>query len=124
MRARLRESSARPIDCPTTSPSVKHDIPHDLSMDSAKKAAKKAVEAYGARFADYDFSANWKSETMVDLGFSVAGKRLDGSMEVKTSCLALELDVPFLFRPFRGKAIQIIEREARVWIDKAKTGEI
>lgn len=93
-------------------------------MDAAKGAAKKAVEAYGARFADYNFSADWKSETLVNLGFSVAGKRLDGSMEVKPDCLALELDVPFLFRPFRGKAIEIIEREARVWIDKAKAGEL
>lgn len=93
-------------------------------MDSAKQAAKKAVEAYGARFADYDFSANWASETLVNLGFRVAGKRLDGSLEVKSDRLALELDVPLLFRPFRGKAIEIIEREARVWIDKARAGEI
>jgi hypothetical protein len=32
--------------------------------------------------------------------------------------------VPLVFRPFRGKALEIIEREARVWLEKAKKGEL
>jgi len=103
---------------------MKHSIDHDLDIDLAKLAAEKAVEAYGKRFADYDFAAKWVNEKRVELGFTVAGKRLEGSMEVRSSELALELDVPFVFRVFSGKAISIIEKEARVWIDKARKGEL
>lgn len=93
-------------------------------MDLAKLAAQKAVEAYAERFADYDFRSNWVDDTRVDLSFAVAGKRLDGSMVVRSDAMALSLDVPFVFRMFKNKAIDIIEREARKWIDKAKNGEL
>lgn len=103
---------------------MKHAIEHDLDIDLAKKAAQKAVEAYGKKFADYDFSSKWVHEERVELGFTVAGKRLEGSMDVEPKQLALELDVPFVFRVFSGKAVQIIEKEARRWLDKAKKGEL
>ncbi|NVB42636.1 polyhydroxyalkanoic acid system family protein [Pseudenhygromyxa sp. WMMC2535] len=101
-----------------------HDIPHDLDIDLAKLAARKAAEAYGERFAEYDYKATWVSDTRVELGFTVMGKRLEGAMTVMPRKLALELDVPLLFRPFQGKAIEIIEREARGWLDRAKRGEL
>ena len=101
-----------------------HDIPHDLSIDLAKLAAQKAAESYAERFAEYDYKATWVSDTRVELGFSVMGKRLEGAMNVKPRKLELELEVPFMFRPFKGKALEIIEKEARVWIQKAKNGEL
>jgi hypothetical protein len=103
---------------------VQHDIPHDLDIELAKLAARKAAEAYGERFADYDYKARWVSETRGELGFTVVGKRLEGAMTVRHDKLALELDVPLMMRPFRGKAIQIIEKEARSWLDKARRGEL
>ena len=101
-----------------------HDIPHDLDFNLAKLAAERAAEAYGKRFAEYEYRAKWVSDRRVELGFTVVGKRLEGAMTVKDDHLELELDVPFLFRPFRGKAIEIIEKEARTWIDKARRGEL
>ena len=101
-----------------------HDIPHDLDFKLAKLAAERAAEAYGKRFADYDYRAKWVSDSRVELGFTVVGKRLEGAMTVKPDHLELELDVPFMLRPFRGKAIEIIEKEARSWIDKAQRGEL
>lgn len=101
-----------------------HDIPHDLDFDLAKLAAEKAAVAYGERFAEYAYQARWVSKSRVELGFTVMGKRLQGALTVKPNKLELELDVPFVFRPFRGKAIQIIEKEARMWLDKAKAGEL
>lgn len=101
-----------------------HEIPHDLSLDQAKLAARKAAEAYGKRFQEYDYKAKWVSETRVELGFTVMGKRLEGAMTVKPKQLQLELDVPFMFRPFQGKAISIIEKEANEWIAKARRGEL
>ncbi|MCA9683779.1 MAG: polyhydroxyalkanoic acid system family protein [Myxococcales bacterium] len=101
-----------------------HDIPHDLDLDLAKLAARKAAESYAQRFAEYDYKARWVSDTRVELGFTVMSKRLEGAMTVKPRSLALELDVPFVFRPFQGKAIEIIEREAKGWIEKARRGEL
>ncbi|HVH97088.1 MAG TPA: polyhydroxyalkanoic acid system family protein [Enhygromyxa sp.] len=101
-----------------------HDIPHDLDISLARLAAKKAAEAYGKRFAEYDYKATWVSENRVELGFTVVGRRLEGAMNIKSDRLELELDVPLMLRPFRGKALEIIEKEARSWIDKAKRGEL
>ena len=70
---------------------MKHSIAHDLNPKLATLAAEKAVEAYGKRFEDYDFAAEWVNEKRVELGFTVAGKRLEGSMEVQPKEMALQL---------------------------------
>jgi hypothetical protein len=103
---------------------AQHEILHDLDFDLAKLAAERAAEAYAKRFEEYDYKATWVSNSRVELGFTVMGKRLSGAMTVKAKKLELELEVPLMFRPFRGKALEIIEREARVWLEKAKKGEL
>lgn len=103
---------------------AQHEILHDLDFDLAKLAAERAAEAYAKRFAEYDYKATWVSSSRVELGFTVMGKRLTGAMNVKARKVELELEVPLVFRPFRGKALEIIEREARVWLEKAKNGEL
>ena len=35
-----------------------------------------------------------------------------------------ELDVPFLLRPFKKKAIDVIEQEIKKWVKKAENGEV
>jgi hypothetical protein len=103
---------------------VTHDIPHDLDFGLAKLAAEKAADAYRERFAEYNCKTKWVSDKRVEIEFTVMGKRLEGAMTVLSNKLELELDVPFVLRPFRGKAIQIIDKEARTWLDKAKRGEL
>ena len=103
---------------------MKHDIPHDLEFDLAKLAAEKAAESYAKRFAEYNCTYKWASNDRMELSFRVAGKTLEGAMNIKAKKLTLELDVPFVFRPFRGKAISIIEGEVNEWIAKAKRGEL
>jgi hypothetical protein len=103
---------------------MKHEIPHDLEMDLAKLAARKAAEAYAKRFAEYDYRYRWANETRLELSFAVMGKRLEGVMEVLPRKLELELEVPFMFKVFQGKALQIIEREAKDWLAKARRGEL
>jgi hypothetical protein len=103
---------------------VKHEIPHELELDLAKLATRKAAEAYAQRFAEYDYRYRWITDTRVELSFAVMGKRLEGIIEVLPRKLELELEVPFMFRPFQGKAVQIIEREAKEWLAKARRGEL
>ena len=52
------------------------------------------------------------------------GVSLKGSLEVNEKDIALDLDVPFLLRPFKGQALQVIEEEIRSWIGKSKAGQL
>ena len=103
---------------------AQHDVPHDLSFELAKKATEKAFDAYAARVAEYSPTATWTSERHADVSFRVKGVSLDGALEIKEQAIGMELDVPLLFRPFRKKALEIIEREVVEWIEKAKRGEL
>ena len=38
--------------------------------------------------------------------------------------IEMDLDVPFVLRPFKGKAMGVIEEEIKKWIAKAKAGEL
>ena len=49
---------------------------------------------------------------------------LSGSLEVLARSIEMDLDVPFLLRPFKGQALSVIEGEINEWIQKAKTGAV
>ena len=59
-----------------------HDIPHDLEPDLASWSPAKRVEAYADRFSEFDFRSRWLDDENVEIGFSVAGKSLDGKLSV------------------------------------------
>ena len=103
---------------------MKHLVEHDLDEEQAKKVAHAAFESYKVRFADYNPTVNWVSDKRANIAFKVKGVSLKGGVEVKPTNFELELDVPFLLKPFRGKAIAVIEEEIKSWIAKAKAGEI
>ena len=103
---------------------MKHVMPHDLPPELAKKAAEKAFDAYRERFAKYDPTLTWVSETQAEATFSAKGIILVGNMYLRPTEIAFELDVPFVFGMFRKKAMEIMERELRIWVAKAKAGEI
>ena len=103
---------------------MKHQVRHDLGKPLAKKAAVAAFDAYQQRFGKYHPTAQWVQDDKADISFSVGGKKLKGSLEVNDRSIDMELDVPFLLRPFQGQAIGVIEGEINNWISKAKTGQI
>lgn len=90
----------------------------------AKKVATSALDSYAERFASYNPTSNWTSETHADIGFAVKGASLKGGIDVTTTSIDLELEVPFLLRPFKGKAIGVIEEEIKGWLKKAEAGEL
>jgi hypothetical protein len=103
---------------------MKHSVSHELGQDKARKVAQAAFESYRERFAKYRPEANWISEKRAEISFHVKGLTLNGAMEVNPSNIEMELDVPFVLRPFKGKALGIIEDEIRKWLHKAQAGEI
>lgn len=103
---------------------MKHSVPHSLGRDTARTVAHKAFETYAARFAEYSPQTNWKSDDAAEISFSVKGMTLKGEVAVQESSIDIKMDVPFMLKPFQGKAVSVIEKEIVQWIDKAKAGEI
>jgi hypothetical protein len=103
---------------------MKHSVPHDLDPEQAKKVMHAAWDSYSKRFADYSPAINWVNDAKAAIGFSAKGISIKGGIEVQAKAFELELEVPFLLKPFRGKAISVIEEEIKKWISKSKAGEV
>lgn len=103
---------------------MKHSVPHDLPIETAKKAAAAALEAYSARFAEYNPTLSWVNEHLAEVAFKVKGVGLKGSFEIKPTSIDMDMDVPLLLRPFRQKAVDVVEGEIKQWLDKARAGQI
>lgn len=103
---------------------MKHAVKHDLGPDVAKKVAVAAFDTYKVKFAKYSPTASWTSNDHCNIGFTAKGISLKGTLDLVPGAIELDLDVPFLLRPFQGKALGLIEAEIREWIGKAKAGQI
>jgi hypothetical protein len=103
---------------------MRHVINHSLDVATARKVADRAFAEYKSRFPDYEPTVTWVSEHRADIGFNAKGLKLKGSLEISDKEIAMDLDVPFLFRPFQKKAIEVIDREVHVWLDKAREGKL
>jgi hypothetical protein len=103
---------------------MKHEIHHGLEPDLARKAIDKAMESYSARFADYNPRFEWKTENEGELGFKAKGVSVTGEIEIVGSKIFVDLEVPFLLRVFKGKAMDVIDREVKKWVEKARNGEL
>lgn len=103
---------------------MKHVVTHSLDNATAKMAAEKAYESYSERFAEYKPTADWSSDTHCDVTFTVKGIKLKGAIDLVPGQIDMDLDVPFLFRPFKSLALDYTMKEIRQWIGKAERGEL
>jgi hypothetical protein len=103
---------------------MKHEIPHDLDVAMAKTVTARAFESYRARFSEYGPKLEWLGDRDARIEFRIKGLKLAGSIGIRPRSIDLDLDVPLVFRLFRNKAIEVIDKEVRVWIAKAKAGEL
>ncbi len=53
--------------------------------------------------------------------FTAAGRQLEGKINVGPETIALELEVPFIFRLFRDRAVAVMDAEVRR-IERAREG--
>ena len=102
---------------------MRHSIAHDLPMDTARRATQAAMDSYGEQMAEYAPSSRWTSANHAIVQFTVAGRTLEGAVTVKPRSVDLQLDVPFLFRPFKGVAMRIVKGEIEAWLARARAGE-
>lgn len=103
---------------------MKHRVPHDLGQEKARKVTEAAWQSYSERFSKYAPTCVWTSESTAKIGFTAKGMKVEGEIDIQPTSIDLELDVPFLLKPFKGVAISVIEEEINKWIAKSKVGEI
>ena len=103
---------------------MKQTISHGLDKELARKATREAFASYKARFPEFSPQETWLTEDIAEISFSVKGLTLKGGLEVKEEEIEAELSVPLVLRPFRKKALQVIEDEVRMWVEKARRGEL
>lgn len=103
---------------------MKHAVKHDLSPELAKKALDKALESYKERFASYSPRAVWTTDKHVDVSFSAKGISLKGTIDLEPNQIVMDLDVPFLLRPFKNQALELVETQIQKWSEKAKRGQL
>jgi hypothetical protein len=103
---------------------MKHSVPHDLGKDKALKVTQAAWQSYSERFAKYSPTCTWSSPFRAEIGFTAKGIKLTGEIEVCDTSVEVDLEVPFLLRPFKNMAIGVVEEEIKTWIAKSKAGEI
>jgi len=99
---------------------MKHSVPHDLGQERAKKVADSALSTYAQKYANYQPKVSWSGPNKAEISFKVKGMSLAGSLEVLERSIDLDIDVPFLLRPFKSQALGVIEGEINDWIKKAK----
>ncbi len=103
---------------------MKHVIAHDLDVPTAKKVVERAFAEYQHRYAKYDPRFRWATDHRAEVVFSAMGATLEGKMDVGDHKITLDLHVPFFLRPFKGRAMEIIDREVSRWLVKAHAGEV
>lgn len=103
---------------------MKHEIVHGLSPELAKTVIDKAMESYAARFSDYSPTFRWTGDMTGELGFSAKGVTVKGSIEIQGEKILVDLEVPWILRVFKGKALQAIDSEVKGWVQKARDGAL
>jgi len=102
----------------------KHTIQHGLDQDTARRVAEKAWASYQERFSEYHPTIQWDRPDHASVGFKAMGTSLKGALTLKPGEIEMELDVPFLLKPFQGKALSVITEEVQKWVTEAKAGKI
>jgi hypothetical protein len=99
---------------------MRHAIPHDLGLELACQTTRAACDHYCVRFAHYHPVVQWQTQRQAHVAFAAKGLKLSGDLEVTERELVLELLVPLLLRPLQKRAVEIVEREFRGWLERAR----
>jgi hypothetical protein len=103
---------------------MKHVIQHGVTQPQAKQAIETAINVYSRKFPEFHPSTVWVNDTRAQTTFKVKGMSLTATIDIHPRTIESEMQVPFIFLPFRGRALKVIEDEIRKWVARAKAGEI
>lgn len=99
---------------------MKHTLPHRASSAAMHDALDQAFASYQQRYQSYQPQLSWQDAENASFKFTVKGITLNGKVKIDPGALTVEIDVPFMFRLFQKKAVEVVEREASPWITLAE----
>lgn len=102
---------------------VRHVIRHDLDDDLARRTANAAIEYYRSRYARYSPRVTWVDDKRARIEFVARHIRLEVGVALSPGAIEIEMEVPFLLRVFRQKAIDRVEADVAGWLQRARAGE-
>ncbi len=103
---------------------MKQTIETGVDPATAKKVLEKAMEQYLERFKEYSPRFGWTGERDASFGFKAKGMSLGGTVKILETKMEVDMDVPFLLKPFQGRAMGILEEQVHKWVELAKKGEL
>ena len=100
------------------------EVTHSLSANDARRVARNVVSEYVERFERYSPVVDWQDEDHAKVSITAKGLTLRGTFSLIPSAIVFEAAVPFLLRPFSGKAQEIIEKQVELWAGRSQRGEL
>lgn len=100
---------------------VKHGLP---DRSRVRTVVERAYEAYKQRLAKNDPTLTWIDDSAAKIGFTVMGKSLVTDVTIDDSDLRITGKIPFFFKPFERKILDVVGGEVDKWLAKARAGEI
>lgn len=100
---------------------VKHRITHSLSDEEAQRMLDAAFVHYRERYPRYQPTLIWHHPKRAELRVHVPGYELAARLSLHPHEVLIELDLPFLLRPFEKRARERIDREAAHWLSRSAT---
>lgn len=97
---------------------MRHVVPHSLEEDRARALLEEVVAHYAARHPHAALELSWVGDSLAEVSGSARGHKLRARIELQPGRAVVEMDVPFLLRPFQEVARRAVDREARRWLER------
>lgn len=98
---------------------ARHVFSHSLDDAGARALIEEAFAHYAGRYPVAKLTLTWQSSTQADLQGVARGLKLRAKIELLVGQCVLDVDVPFVLRPFQDVAQRAIEREVKRWLERA-----
>lgn len=98
---------------------ARHVFSHPLDEAGARALIGQAFAHYAERYPAAKLQLQWTSERQAELQGMARGLTMRAHIELQESRCVLDVEVPFVLRPFKDLAQRAIEREVKRWLERA-----
>jgi hypothetical protein len=98
---------------------MRHSVHHELEPARAKAMLDRALDTYRAHYAEHGVETAWIDERTAEIGFELTGSKVDGRITVCEDCFDIDLDLPWILRPFSRRIAHSFEQELQRWMAQA-----
>lgn len=99
-----------------------HVIKTGLDVETQKTTLDQAFAEQTKKYPQYSPTFKWTGETEGLFSFKpTPSMEIEGKVLVSENEIGIKFTkLPFLAKMFKGKAIELVEKEVQVWVEKAK----